>query len=249
VDTANIKILVVDDEAAVRRILEMRLTMVGYEVVVAADGRSALEAFAREAPDLIVLDIMLPNGDGYFVCQKLRKTSNVPIIMLTALSEVADRITGLQMGADDYLVKPFSPKELEARINSILRRYKKPEWRSGADSGTLHFGALAVDSNRRRVFLRGELVKLTEIEFNVLQLLVSQAGKPLSRTAILETIWGYPPQQAGDLRLVDVHVSRLRSKIEADPKQPEYIITERGMGYSFQRLGLQPATGSCVNPD
>ncbi len=240
-DNSKIKILVVDDEAAVRRILETRLTMVGYEVVVAGDGQAALELFAREAPDLIILDIMLPNGDGYFVCQELRKTSNVPIIMLTALSEVADRITGLQMGADDYLVKPFSPKELEARINSILRRFRKSEWRDPSDTGMLNVGALAVDSNRRRVFLHGELVKLTEIEFNVLQLLVSQAGKPLSRAAILEAIWGYPPQQSGDLRLVDVHVSRLRSKIEVDPKQPEYIITERGMGYSFQRFGLQPA--------
>ncbi len=248
-DNSQIKILVVDDEAAVRRILQTRLSMVGYAVVVAGDGQAALAAFAREAPDLIVLDIMLPNGDGYFVCQELRKTSDVPIIMLTALSEVADRITGLQLGADDYLVKPFSPKELEARINSILRRRKKSDWRVTPDSGTAYFGALAVDSNRRRVFLRGELVKLTEIEFNVLQLLVSQAGKPLSREAILEAIWGYPPQQAGDLRLVDVHVSRLRGKIEVDPKQPEYIITERGMGYSFQRLGLQPTTGSYAGPE
>ncbi|MEM8641598.1 MAG: response regulator [Cyanobacteria bacterium P01_G01_bin.54] len=230
------KILVVDDEPAVRRILTTRLSMAGYSITTAADGEEAIEKFTLESPDLVILDVMLPKGDGYQLCEQLRATSDVPIIMLTALSNVADRIAGLQMGADDYLVKPFSPKELEARINTILRRFKKGEFRESSSNGTIQVGNLVVDSNRRRVYIDNQLVRLTEIEFNVLQLLINQAGEPISRADILEAIWGYAPRQAGDLRLVDVHISRLRGKIEADPKQPEYIITERGMGYSFQRF-------------
>ncbi|MGB0560204.1 MAG: response regulator transcription factor RpaB [Spirulinaceae cyanobacterium] len=230
------KILVVDDEPAVRRILTTRLSMAGYTITTAADGEEAIEKFTLESPDLVILDVMLPKGDGYQICEQLRTTSDVPIIMLTALSNVADRIAGLQMGADDYLVKPFSPKELEARINTILRRFKKGEFRDTSSNGTVQVGNLVVDSNRRRVYIDNELIRLTEIEFNVLQLLINQAGEPISRADILEAIWGYAPRQTGDLRLVDVHISRLRGKIEADPKQPEYIITERGMGYSFQRF-------------
>lgn len=230
------KLLVVDDEPAVRRILQTRLTMVGYEVITAADGEEALERFSAEDPDLVILDVMLPKKDGYQICQTIRETSDVPIIMLTALSDVADRITGLQIGADDYLVKPFSPKELEARINTIFRRLKPQDSKSNGDDGVLQAGQLCIDGNRRRVYLHDQRLRLTEIEFNILQLLVNQAGEPLSRAAILEAIWGYIPRQPGDLRLVDVHISRLRSKIEVDPKQPDYIITERGMGYSFQRF-------------
>lgn len=230
------KLLVVDDEPAVRRILQTRLTMAGYEVITAADGDEAIKLFTAETPDLVILDVMLPKKDGYQICQTIREDSDVPIIMLTALSDVADRITGLQLGADDYLVKPFSPKELEARISTIFRRLKRGDFKVDYDSGVVKAGHLSIDSNRRRVYLGDELVRLTEIEFNILQLLVNQAGEPLSRAAVLEAIWGYTPRQSGDLRLVDVHISRLRSKIELDPKQPDYIITERGMGYSFQRF-------------
>ncbi len=229
------KILVVDDEAAVRRILQTRLAMVGYEVVTAADGEQALKVFAEEDPDLVVLDVMMPNGDGYFTCQELRKESNVPIIMLTALGDVADRITGLQLGADDYLVKPFSPKELEARINSVLRRLKKNVEAVIPPSGVMQVGALQIDTNKRRVYMGNELVRLTGREYNLLELLASHSGESISRTEILKKIWGYAPQRHGDLRVVDVHVSRLRGKIEADPKNPELIITERGTGYLFQR--------------
>ncbi|WP_017303019.1 response regulator transcription factor RpaB [Spirulina subsalsa] len=243
-DNHNAKILVVDDEPAVRRILETRLSMVGYEVVTASDGEEALKLFDQESPDLVILDVMIPKGDGYYICQEIRKFSEIPIIMLTALSDVADRITGLQIGADDYLVKPFSPKELEARISTILRRVKKTEYRSNPDGGVLRIGKLTVDTNKRKVFSGNSIVRLTEIEFNVLQLLIRQAGEPISRAEILEAIWGYTPRQTGDLRLVDVHISRLRGKIENDPKQPEYIITERGMGYSFQRLLDYPQGGA-----
>lgn len=230
------KILVVDDEAAVRRILQTRLSMIGYSVVTAADGEEALKVFAKEAPELVVLDVMMPHRDGYYVCQELRKESDVPIIMLTALGDVADRITGLQFGADDYLVKPFSPKELEARIESILRRMRKNHGSHLSGSGVIQAGTLYLDLNKRRMSVGDRPLRLTEIEFDLLQLLVTNAGIPLSRGDILKAIWGYAPQRNSDLRVVDVHISRLRSKMETDPRQPEFIITERGMGYLFRRI-------------
>ncbi len=239
------KILVVDDEAAVRRILQTRLSMVGYQVVIAADGEQALKVFAAEQPDLVVLDVMMPNGDGYFTCKELRKESNVPIIMLTALGDVADRITGLQIGADDYLVKPFSPKELEARINTVLRRLKKNADAVIPASGVMQVGQLQIDTNKRRVYMGNELIRLTGREYNLLELLASHSGESISRTEILKRIWGYAPQRHGDLRVVDVHVSRLRGKIEADPKNPELIITERGTGYLFQRARVVNNAQAC----
>lgn len=229
-------ILVVDDEGAVRRILMTRLTMMGYEVMTAADGHEALALFEQQPPDLIVLDVMMPNCDGYQVCQAIRKTSDVPIIMLTALGDVADRITGLQFGADDYLVKPFSPKELEVRISCILRRVKQREPECIQGAGMLQVGDLVIDLNKRKVTLGDRTLRLTNIEFDLLQLLVDRCGEPISRADILTAIWGYVPRRHSDLRVVDVHISRLRSKIENDPKQPELIITERGTGYLFRRV-------------
>lgn len=230
------KILVVDDEAALRRILKTRLAMVGYDVVTAADGEQALDVFSQETPDLVVLDVMMPKYDGYFVCKELRKDSDVPIIMLTALGDVADRIAGLQIGADDYLVKPFSPKELEARINSILRRLQKNNTSNTINSKVIKIGALYIDPNKRRVYLNDELIRLTGIEFDLLQLLINHSGAAVSRAEILTAIWGYSPRCDSDLRVVDVHISRLRAKIEEDPRQPEFIITARGTGYLFQRM-------------
>ncbi|ERN42808.1 two component transcriptional regulator, winged-helix family [Rubidibacter lacunae KORDI 51-2] len=234
------KILVVDDEVAVRRILKTRLTMVGYEVVTAADGEEALEVFASEQPDLIVLDVMMPRRDGYFTCQELRKSSDVPIIMLTALGDVADRISGLQLGADDYLVKPFSPKELEARIRTVLRRFKREDVPRAVPTGTVHVGRLVLDTNKRSALLDDQPVRLTGREYNLLRLLVSNSGRSLSRAEILQSVWGYEPRRHSDLRVVDVHVSRLRGKIEEDPKHPELIITDRGTGYLFQRIASVP---------
>ncbi|MEO0948079.1 MAG: response regulator transcription factor [Cyanobacteria bacterium J06641_5] len=230
------KILVVDDEAAVRRILKTRLSMAGYAVATAEDGLEALEVFSQEQPDLVVLDIMMPNADGYHVCRELRKVSDVPIIMLTALGDVADRITGLQMGADDYLIKPFSPKELEARIHTVLRRFKKQASPPLPEAGMLAVGRLELDTSKRRAYIDGQPIRLTGREYKLLSLLIGHAGQSVSRAEILQKIWGYAPQRQGDLRVVDVHVSRLRGKIEADPKNPELIITERGTGYLFQRL-------------
>lgn len=226
----------VDDEVAVRRILTTRLTMIGYEVITAVDGQGGLDAFAKENPDLIVLDVMMPNGDGYYVCQEIRKTSDVPIIMLTALGDVADRITGLQFGADDYLVKPFSPKELEVRIHCIFRRLHQEHYGEGGDAGVVKVADLEINTDKKQVRCRNKNLHLTNIEYDLLQLLLAQSGKPLSRSRILKDVWGYEARKHGDLRVVDVHISRLRSKIEVDPKQPEFIITERGIGYLFRRV-------------
>ena len=232
----------VDDEPAVRRILSTRLSMVGYTVVTAANGQQAIKVFSEASPDLIVLDIMIPCGDGYYVCQEIRKGSDVPIIMLTALADVADRVTGLQFGADDYLIKPFSPKELEARINSILRRVRNSRLEEFPDGGVIKVGALCLDLNRRQATLEEQSLQLTGLEFNLLQLLVSRSGAAVSRADILTAIWGYVPKRHRDLRIVDVYISRLRAKIEPDPKQPEIIITERGMGYMFRRLAQYSET-------
>jgi OmpR family response regulator RpaB len=231
------KILVVDDEASIRRILETRLSMIGYDVVTAGDGEEALAIFRASAPDLVVLDVMMPKLDGYGVCQELRKESDVPIIMLTALADVADRITGLELGADDYLVKPFSPKELESRIRSILRRrVHKTSTMGISSSGVIEIDNLKIYPNKRQVYKGNERIRLTGVEYSLLELLVKYSGKSFSRAEILQQVWGYAAEQQADTRVVDVHISRLRSKLETDPENPEYILTARGTGYLFQRI-------------
>jgi two-component system, OmpR family, response regulator RpaB len=238
------KILIVDDEAMIRRILSTRLTMVGYDVAVACDGAEALEVFTEEKPDLVVLDVMMPKLNGLEVCQELRKTTGVPIIMLTALGDVADRITGLQMGADDYLPKPFSPKELEERINVILRRVHGSNMAVPSSdnpvAGVLLAGPLRIETYKRQVFLNGDRIQLTGMEFDLLELLAGNAGKTVSRADILQKVWGYSPRHYADMRVVDVHVSRLRSKIGDNPKSPEFIHTDWGTGYFFQGVTTGP---------
>lgn len=234
------KILVVDDETSIRRILETRLSMIGYEVISASDGEEALNIFRTEYPNLIVLDVMMPKLDGYGVCQELRKESDVPIIMLTALGDVSDRITGLELGADDYIVKPFSPKELEARIRAVLRRVEKLTVSAHIpSSGIIHIGFLKVDTNKKQVYKNNERIRLTGMEFSLLELLVSRAGDPFSRSAILKEVWGYTPERHVDTRVVDVHISRLRAKLEDDPSNPDLILTARGTGYLFQKIAEQ----------
>lgn len=231
------KILVVDDEASIRRILETRLSMIGYDVVTASDGEEALETFRLSVPDLIVLDVMMPKLDGYGVCQEVRKESDVPIIMLTALGDVADRITGLELGADDYMVKPFSPKELESRIRSVLRRRSSRISSAGVpSSGVIQVGNLKIDTNKRQIYKGDERIRLTGVEFSLLEVLVKHSGKSFSRGEILQQVWGYTAEQHADTRVVDVHISRLRGKLEDDPDNPELILTARGSGYLFQRI-------------
>jgi OmpR family response regulator RpaB len=236
----SLKILVADDEANIRRILETRLTMQGHEVAMAENGAQALELYRGFEPDLVVLDVMMPELDGFAVVERIRAQSEVPIILLTALGDVADRITGLQLGADDYMVKPFSPKELEARIRCVMRRASSG---SGAGNGgpgrsahVIVVGDLSVDFNRRQAFRADERIRLTGMEFNLLELLISRSGEPISRLDMLEKVWGYKPERASDSRVVDVHISRLRAKLEQDPENPELILTARGMGYMFQRI-------------
>lgn len=233
------RILVVDDEASIRRILETRLKMVGYEVVTAADGEEAIEMYNKHNPDLLILDIMMPKMDGYGVTREIRRNSDVPIIILTALGDVSERITGLELGADDYVIKPFSPKELEARVKAVLRRTNERE-PSGAKGGVtknvITTGQIKIDTSRRQVFRKNERIRLTGMEFSLLELLVNNSGQAFSRNEILQHVWSYPADHRIDTRVVDVHISRLRSKLEADPANPELILTARGIGYMFQRI-------------
>jgi len=186
-------ILVVDDEASIRRILETRLSMIGYQVVTACDGQEALEAFRNTNPDLVVLDVMMPKLDGYGVCQELRKESDVPIVMLTALGDVADRITGLELGADDYVVKPFSPKELEARIRCVLRRIDKEGAAGIPNSGVIQINEIRIDTNKRQVFRGDERIRLTGMEFSLLELLVGAAANPSAAAKSSRRSGAIPP--------------------------------------------------------
>ena len=237
-EVQNEKILVADDEINIRRILETRLSIRGYKVFLAADGEEAIIMFKKERPNLVILDLMLPKIDGYGVCRELRKESKVPIIMLTALGGISDRVTGLELGADDYVIKPFSPKELEARIRSVLRRTQKPVTQK-VNSEIFYMGNLKIDTLKRQVFKSNRRIKLTGTEFNLLELLINRAGERLTRTLILDKIWGYIPERYVDTRLVDVHISRLRSKLEEDPSNPDIIMTVRGVGYIFMKKKLR----------
>jgi two-component system, OmpR family, response regulator RpaB len=232
-ETYNEKILVVDDQLSIRQILETRLSLLGYKVILATNGEEALLLFEKEKPHVIVLDIMLPKMDGYEVCQEIRASSQVPIIMLTALGDIADRVLGLELGADDYVMKPFSPKELEARIRSVLRRAGN-SIAPNLNQNVIQIANLIIDTNKRQVFKGSERVKLTGMEFNLLELLVTRAGESLSRASILDSVWGYTTERYLDTRVVDVHISRLRSKLEEDSSNPDFILTARGTGYMFQ---------------
>ena len=235
------KILVADDEASIRRILETRLKMVGYDVVVAEDGEEAVEVFNKTNPDLVVLDVMMPKMDGYGVTREIRRTSDVPIIILTALGDVSERITGLELGADDYVIKPFSPKELEARVKAVLRRTTNkevvvPTGTKAVAKNVITTGSIKIDTARRQVYRKNERIRLTGMEFSLLELLVNNSGQAYSRNEILQHVWSYPADHRIDKRVVDVHISRLRSKLETDPTNPELILTARGIGYMFQRI-------------
>ena len=233
------RILVVDDEASIRRILETRLKMVGYDVVTAEDGEEAIEVYNKTAPDLVILDVMMPKMDGYGVTREIRRTSDVPIIILTALGDVSERITGLELGADDYVIKPFSPKELEARVKAVLRRTttKEVSVPTGKTAkNVITTGQIKIDTARRQVYRKNERIRLTGMEFSLLELLVNNSGQAYSRNEILQHVWAYPPDHRIDTRVVDVHISRLRSKLETDPTNPELILTARGIGYMFQRI-------------
>jgi DNA-binding response OmpR family regulator len=231
------KVLVVEDEPALLETLEYNLVRQGYVALTAADGLSALEVARREHPDLIVLDLMLPGLDGFEICRILRQEMNVPIIMLTARSDEVDKVVGLEVGADDYLTKPFSMRELLARVKALLRRVRlirEEVSASGSEAraGKLTFGDLTIDLDRREVLRDGQVVRLKPKEYDLLLFLARHRGSVLSRDLILERVWGW--DYDGGTRTVDVHLRWLREKIEPDPGNPVRLITVRGIGYRFE---------------
>lgn len=226
------KILVVDDEASIVTMLAYNLKKEGYDVVTAEDGEVALEKFESENPDLLLLDIMMPKMDGYEVCRKIREKSNVPIIMLTARADEVDKVVGLEMGADDYVTKPFGNRELIARVKANLRRSDiAPVTNNEKDGNNQVYGDLNIDFDRYEVTKRGEVINLTLREFELLTFLATQTPTIFTRENLLEKVWGY--EYFGDVRSVDVTIRRLREKIEDDPSKPKYIVTKRGVGYYF----------------
>jgi DNA-binding response OmpR family regulator len=226
------RILVVDDDPTVSDVVRRYLERAGYEVRLAADGPSGLAQFTKERPDLVVLDLMLPGIDGLEVCRRLRDSADgVPIVMLTALGEESDRVLGLQLGADDYVTKPFSPRELVLRVQSVLRRsVARPQ--PAVD--TIADGGLELDAVRRVARLDGQELQLTVREFDLLAFLMRNPGRAYRRGELLEAVWGWT---FGDQSTVTVHVRRLREKIERNPAEPRRILTVWGVGYRYERAG------------
>ena len=227
-------ILLVDDEAAVRKVLTFPLERDGYTVVQAADGEEALERFGGQPVDLVVLDIMLPKLDGLEVCRRLRAQSSVPIIMLTARDDELDKVLGLELGADDYITKPFSIREFRSRVKALLRRARTP-WHEGMGPESeeqLVAAGLLIDVPRRAVEVRGKRPQLTYVEFELLRTLMAHPGRVYSRRMLLEALWG--TAEFRDPRTIDVHVRHIREKIEADSHRPAYILTVRSVGYRFR---------------
>jgi OmpR family response regulator RpaB len=229
------KILVVDGDANIRKVLKKTLTKQGYNVLLSSDGRDGFSTFIKEEPILIILDLMLPVVNGYDLCLKIRQKSQVPIIILTSLQSISERIKSFDLGADDFITKPFSQSELEARIRSILRRTQYQIYeKQPANQPAIYIGDLVFNPTTQQVLKKQKKIKLTAIESHLLKFLILNAGEALSRLVILENIWGYKPERDGDIRVVDVHIARLRSKIEEDLNSPDLILTVRGIGYKFQ---------------
>jgi two-component system, OmpR family, response regulator MtrA len=222
------RILAVEDDERIRTAVKMALEDEGWQVEEAQTGEAALEAFNRHPSDVVLIDIMLPGLDGFEVCRSVRRTSDVPIVMVTARADTHDVVAGLEAGADDYLTKPFAPKELSARIRALMRRARKPD----ATTTTMRFGDLEIIPDAGVVRRAGTELHLTKTEFRLLCELASSPGRVFSREVLLERVWGYG--YFGDGRLVDVHVRRLRTKIEADPANPRHVATVRGLGYKLQ---------------
>ncbi len=217
------RVLIVDDDTALAEMLGIVLRSEGFDPTLCADGDAALQTFREAKPDLVLLDLMLPGRDGIEVCRQIRAESGVPIVMLTAKTDTVDVVVGLESGADDYIVKPFKPKELVARLRARLRRT------DAASPETLQIGDLVIDVAGHSVRRDGDALSLTPLEFDLLVALARKPWQVFSREVLLEQVWGY--RHAADTRLVNVHVQRLRSKIERDPEKPEIVVTVRGVGY------------------
>jgi two-component system OmpR family response regulator len=233
---AGNKVLVVEDDETLLEVLKYNLNKEGYNVLSALDGAKAVEVARAEKPELIILDIMLPELNGYEVCRILRKETTVPILMLTARTDEVDKVVGLELGADDYLTKPFSMRELIARIRAMLRRVEmmksetKPQ--KGEPVSPVKAGEIEIDIMRHEVTNRGQVIELSPKEFDLLAFLIENCGHVFTRDFLLEKVWGY--EYAGDSRTVDVHIRWLRQKLERNPAVPDYIKTVRGVGYKFE---------------
>jgi len=232
-DNTAKKILVIEDEQSISDIIKFNLKKEGYEVETAYDGKDGLEKALSWEPSLILLDIMLPLMDGFEVCKKVREKSSVPILMLTAKEEEVDKVLGLELGADDYITKPFGMRELIARIRANIRRTEQMNQEEDKPAEVKAFGNIEIDMNRYEVRKGGEVLELTLREFELLKYLAEREEKVFSREQLLEEVWGY--EYFGDIRTVDVTVRRLREKLEDDPSEPKYIMTKRGIGYYFKR--------------
>jgi len=229
------KILIIDEDYNACQILKARLSNLGYIVFLLDKKDDPIVIFDKKTPDLVILEICLSTVDGYVICSKLRQRSKTPIIILTILSNISDRILGFNLGADDYLLKPFSLRELEARINVKLSSIKNIPTLIPFNP-TLKVNNLDVNVYEKKVFKQNVCIKLTLIEFHLLEFLIMQSGKVLSRTFILNNVWGYTPERHVDMRIVDVYISRLRAKLEENPTNPDFILTVRGIGYTFKYL-------------
>jgi DNA-binding response OmpR family regulator len=231
-----VRILVVDDEPDVVEVIELTFSLQwsGSEVIAAADGESALKVFQAEQPDVVVLDVGLPGMSGFEVCRRLRAISEVPILMLTVRGEEMERLKGLELGADDYIVKPFSPLELVARTRAVLRRSQAAPL--AVSSRIIVDGELTLDLDNREVILRGQSAKLTPTESRILSQLVANAGRVVTQKTLLARVWGW--ESDDDMLMLKVHIARLRQKLDDDAHNPRYIFTERGLGYRF----VKPAT-------
>jgi DNA-binding response OmpR family regulator len=225
------RILLVDDEQSVQKLLTYPLRKEGYEVVGALDGREALDRLEDASFDLVVLDVMLPQLDGFDVCRQIRATSTVPIIMLTAKTEEIDKVLGLELGADDYITKPFSVREFRSRVKAVLRRAALMRDDDELEE-PIERGDLRIDFDKRHVQVRGQSVRLTYVEFEILAALARHPGRVFSRSMLLERVWGDSAYR--DPRTVDVHIRHLREKLEQEPRHPELIFTVRGVGYRFR---------------
>jgi DNA-binding response OmpR family regulator len=225
------RILLVDDELSVQKLLAYPLRKEGYDVVPALDGREALERLRDDNFDLVVLDVMLPRMDGFDVCRAIRSRSTVPIIMLTAKTEETDKVLGLELGADDYITKPFSVREFRSRVKAVLRRAALAQPEAQLEE-PIDAGDLQIDFEKRAVIARGESVRLTYVEFEILAALARAPGRVFSRTMLLERVWGDASYR--DPRTIDVHIRHLREKLEVEARTPELILTVRGVGYRFR---------------
>ena len=225
------KILVVDDEALLVKGIRFNLQNEGYEVITGSDGLEAVNLVQTQQPDLVVLDVMMPNMDGMTACAKIRELSDIPIILLTAKTDDMDKLMGFDFGADDYLTKPFNILELKARIRALLRRSGRTEKKTGSNELTI--GSITLDLDARNAYANGSLADLTAKEFDVIEFLMRNPNRVYSREALLDTIWAY--EYRSDIRTVDVHIRRLREKLEENPAEPRHILTKWGVGYYFKK--------------